>query len=312
MVPESQDYESLRHSDEEVSASGLAPWRKAGLVLLAMGFLGAAGVMSQGGTSNATSLATTQGPAMIHLPQIAQTKLPDLPNTMGSKSYLGDLLFSRVPGKDMTAGLYRLNKGPALHYTYTYEEFKYIMQGEFHLTDGTGQKLVAREGDLMYFPQGTKIIFETPETALGYFMGQRQHEPLTSSDPTVAAAIASNPKMVLFPRIWEKIGQQAKLPNADGSNSFLTDYFFSTVPGKEMTVGFYLDQAGPALHYTYTYEEFKYIMEGEYHISDGTGQKVVAKKGDLMLFPKGAKITFETPEMGLGLFCGQRTGGTVR
>ena len=41
------------------------------------------------------------------------------------------------------------------------------------MTDGTGQKVVAKAGDLMYFPCGSKITFDTPDTALGYFCGQR-------------------------------------------------------------------------------------------------------------------------------------------
>ena len=43
-----------------------------------------------------------------------------------------------------------------------------------HLTDGTGQEAVARAGDLMHFPNGSKIVFNTPKTALGYYCGQRK------------------------------------------------------------------------------------------------------------------------------------------
>ena len=73
----------------------------------------------------------------------------------------------------MTGGLYKLLKGPALDYTYEYEEFKYIVSGEFHLTDGTGQKVVARAGDLMYFPIHTFVHFTSPSSALGFYVGQR-------------------------------------------------------------------------------------------------------------------------------------------
>merc|ERR1719230_799209 len=213
----------------------------------------------------------------------------------------------------MTGGLYRLNAGLALQYTFTYEEFKYILEGEFHLTDGTGQKVVAKQGDLVHFPRGANIIFETPGTGLAYFIGQRvADEAAVDVDAAVRAAIASNPAMEHFPQlIMNRIGQQPKLKNLDGSHSFLGDVAFSLVPGKEMTAGLYLDEAGPALHYTYTYEEFKYILEGEFHLTDGTGQKVVARKGDLMHFPKGSQITFATPELGFGLYCGQRKGGTA-
>lgn len=46
----------------------------------------------------------------------------------------------------------------------------------------------------------------------------------------------------------------------------------------------------------------KIILEGEYEISDETGQKVTAKPGDVFYFPKGAKITFTTPSYGLAFY----------
>jgi hypothetical protein len=80
--------------------------------------------------------------------------------------------------------------------------------------------------------------------------------------------------------------------------------------------------------YTYTYHEMKIILEGEYQISDETGQSVTAKPGDVFFFgelylprdlgreggcgadgentEKGATITFETPDYGLAFYTGQR------
>jgi len=324
MRPGAQVYVKV-FDDEEAKSSGLVHRRIGHLVrgvmgcvvaLLAAGCLVAARGAGRpgsaaGAATEAVSLAGAGGPAMVHFSQIVnKTELPKLAGAGGSKSYLKDVAFSKVPGKEMAAGLYRLNAGPALIYTYTYEEIKYIVEGEFHLTDGTGQKVVARAGDLMHFPRGTKVTFETPNTGLGYYIGQRvSPEDAVEVDSAVKEAMESNPAMVYFPQIKETIGTQPYLENEDKSNSFLGDIVFSKVLGKEMTAGLYLDEAGPALHYTYTYEELKYILEGEFHLTDGTGQKVVAKKGDLMYFPKGSQIKFETPELGLGLYCGQRRGG---
>ena len=50
----------------------------------------------------------------------------------------------------------------------------------------------------------------------------------------------------------------------------------------------------------------KIIIDGVFEISDETGQKVTAGKGDVFFFPKGAKITFTTEEGGLAWYCGQR------
>jgi ethanolamine utilization protein EutQ (cupin superfamily) len=46
----------------------------------------------------------------------------------------------------------------------------------------------------------------------------------------------------------------------------------------------------------------KIILEGEFEISDETGQKVTAKPGDVFYFPKGSKITFTTPSYGLAFY----------
>lgn len=58
--------------------------------------------------------------------------------------------------------------------------------------------------------------------------------------------------------------------------------------------------------YTYTYDEMKIIVDGEFEISDGTGKSVNAGRGDVFFFPKGAKITFRTEKGGLAWYCGQR------
>lgn len=53
----------------------------------------------------------------------------------------------------------------------------------------------------------------------------------------------------------------------------------------------------------------KIVLEGEFEISDETGQKVTAKPGDVFYFPKGAKITFTTPSYGLAFYvCLQLSG----
>lgn len=99
-----------------------------------------------------------------------------LNNTQSSESYLEDFLEAGTGEEvEMIGGLYRLMKGPALDYTYEYEEFKMIVNGEFELTDGTGQKVTAKAGDLMYFPKGCAVHFTAPKNtnALGFYVGQR-------------------------------------------------------------------------------------------------------------------------------------------
>lgn len=55
----------------------------------------------------------------------------------------------------------------------------------------------------------------------------------------------------------------------------------------------------------------KIIVDGEFDISDETGQKVHAEKGDVFYFPKGSKITFTTETFGHAFYVGQRKEGTA-
>jgi len=233
----------------------------------------------------------------VHLKDAVNIKLPVMPGAGDTLSTMKDLAMSTVPGKEMTVGLYRLNAGPTLNYTYTYEEFKFIVEGEWILTDGTGQVVHAKAGDLMYFPMGTNLVFDAnaaPKTGLGYYMAQRTGGPECDAGVVVTAAVkaamASNPKMVHFPQIAEKTHLDL-MKNPSGSRLFQKDIAFSKVPGKDMTAGLYREKAGPAWKSTFDYEDFQLIRKGKFHIKDGTGQHVTAKAGDLMYFPKGTQIT---------------------
>lgn len=44
--------------------------------------------------------------------------------------------------------------------------------------------------------------------------------------------------------------------------------------------------------YEYTYHEMKIIVDGEFWIEDGTGQKVKGLKGDVFYFPKVGCFSF--------------------
>jgi uncharacterized cupin superfamily protein len=80
-------------------------------------------------------------------------------------------------------------------------------------------------------------------------------------------------------------------------------------PTAPISAGFYRLDPGTPLIYTYTYDEMKIIVDGDFEISDESGQSVKAGKGDVFFFPKGSVITFKTEKGGLGFFCGQRAKG---
>ncbi len=88
-------------------------------------------------------------------------------------AWLGDTFVSADKDKTICAGFFRLAKGEALVYEYDYEEMKIVVAGTFIISDTTGQKVTASVGDVLYFPSGCKITFETPDFAVGFFCGQR-------------------------------------------------------------------------------------------------------------------------------------------
>lgn len=106
------------------------------------------------------------------------------------------------------------------------------------------------------------------------------------------------------------IKQELPSMNQPGSNAFLDDVIASTDPEKTIVAGFFrMEKSDKPLEYYYHYDEMKIIVEGEILVSDETDQQVHAKVGDVLYFEKGSTITFQSPSMGIGFFCGQRLEG---
>lgn len=107
---------------------------------------------------------------------------------------------------------------------------------------------------------------------------------------------------------YAKAQSEYKIPLLTSNNVFLGDVFSSDKlsPEKPISAGFYRLEKGEPLVYTYKYDEMKIILQGDYTISDETGQKVTATPGDVFFFPKGSTITFTTTDYGLAFYVGQR------
>jgi len=109
---------------------------------------------------------------MKYYEQIKNQEIPPM-DTGDVPAFLVDIVISEDTEKPITSGLFRLEKGESLTYTYTYHEMKFIVDGHFTIEDETGQKVTAKAGDLLYFPKGTSITFSTDDFGLGFFCGQR-------------------------------------------------------------------------------------------------------------------------------------------
>ena len=95
----------------------------------------------------------------------------------GVDAFIGDV-FANPRGAEICSGFFELFAGAPLDYEYTYDEMKVVVEGEFHLTDlDSGQQVVAGPKDVLFFPKGSRIRFETPDRALGFYTGHRSFAP---------------------------------------------------------------------------------------------------------------------------------------
>jgi ethanolamine utilization protein EutQ (cupin superfamily) len=98
-------------------------------------------------------------------------------NEPGSKAFIGDA-FANPGGSELCSGFFELFASEPLDYTYTYDEMKLVVEGTFTLTNlDTGQVVQAGPKDVLFFPKGSRIRFETPDRALGFYTGQRSFAP---------------------------------------------------------------------------------------------------------------------------------------
>ena len=109
---------------------------------------------------------------MRHFQKITEKALPPMEG-VDAAAFLDDFVVSEDTEKPITSGLFRLEKGKSLTYLYTYHEMKFVVEGEFNISDETGTEVLATAGDLLYFPKGSTITFSTPDFGLGFFCGQR-------------------------------------------------------------------------------------------------------------------------------------------
>ena len=128
-------------------------------------------------TIEATQSETTPTEALpFRVTSGAYENLPKMPDEEypGTDGYIGDV-YENPDGSVMCSGYFELNHTDApLYYEYQYDEMKIVLEGEFLLENkDTGQKIVAKAKDAIFFPKGSKIYFSTPDRALAYYCGHR-------------------------------------------------------------------------------------------------------------------------------------------
>ena len=99
-------------------------------------------------------------------------------NVEGVNAFIKDIVFSNDPDSPITCGLFRMEKGNSLQYTYTYDEAKIIVEGEMTISEKDGATVEAKAGDILYFDKGADMTFSSNSYGLGFYCGQRTAEEL--------------------------------------------------------------------------------------------------------------------------------------
>jgi ethanolamine utilization protein EutQ (cupin superfamily) len=119
-------------------------------------------------------IVTTQAP--FRVTSDAWKSLPRMPEEEypGTQGYIGDT-YENPDDSVMCSGFFELrHTDETLYYEYEYDEMKVVLEGEFLLENKeTGQMLVAKAKDAIFFPKGSKIHFSTPSYALAFYAGHR-------------------------------------------------------------------------------------------------------------------------------------------
>lgn len=91
----------------------------------------------------------------------------------GVNAYFDDIVGSADPKAPLSCGMFQIEKGKPLVYTYDYDDVKIILDGHIYFSDGT-QKVKGEVGDVLFFPKGATITFSTDDSGRALACGQRK------------------------------------------------------------------------------------------------------------------------------------------
>ncbi len=128
-------------------------------------------------TYSTMAIADNHGPKMKTFQGALNMELSSM-EVEGVNAFYADVVSSNDPDAPITCGLFRMEKGNQLEYTYTYDEAKIIVEGEMTIAEEGGETFHAVAGDVVSFDKGAKIIFTSNSSGVGFYCGQRAHEEL--------------------------------------------------------------------------------------------------------------------------------------
>ncbi len=110
--------------------------------------------------------------AMKHFENSQSMEVASL-NIEGINAYLEDIVSSNDENAPITCGLFRMEAGNPLDYTYSYDECKIMLEGEMSVSENGITKTI-KPGDVLYFDKGTSVTFKSNSSGLAFYVGQRK------------------------------------------------------------------------------------------------------------------------------------------
>jgi ethanolamine utilization protein EutQ (cupin superfamily) len=140
-----------------------------GAIITGLGAFYAAGLMAHGASDSA------EGSVKMEYFKNAQKMKIKSMGVEGTHAFLEDIVASDDAKAPIACGLFRMEKGNALTYTYDYDEAKIIIEGSMYVSDGAS-KVNAKVGDVLFFPKGSTITFTSDNYGVGFICGQRERD----------------------------------------------------------------------------------------------------------------------------------------
>jgi len=123
------------------------------------------------------SLGHSEENHMKYLGNSESTELPSM-EIDGVNAFIKDIVFSNDPDSPITCGLFRMEKGKELQFTFDYDEASIILEGEMTMAEKGGETITLKSGDVIYLEEGSDITYASESSALVFYCGQRGGEEL--------------------------------------------------------------------------------------------------------------------------------------
>jgi ethanolamine utilization protein EutQ (cupin superfamily) len=200
---------------------------------------------------------------------------------------------------------------------------QYIVDGEIHLTDGTGKTMVGKAGDLFWLPHGSQVTYYTPKSATTYVVIADKVLPITPTQLGTLQPVdyqkqvdesARNTPISHFPNLKDRKSKRFQ-EYSNGLSPETSSAFFDEVgcfkwTGKELPSGkfpswnmcagiFYLKAGPPFTSYKYEHHyQIDLMLDGELHYDGQSGQDIALKQGDLVHNPRQSDWDIKAPDFG--------------